>query len=210
MKLGKLIAAGAAIAAATSFYYTMAYVSRWEWNRAQMAGVFTVLAAVIAAGIMIDARLREVRQSLDKLAAQGGAPPAPPEQPPSPTRTMTDRQDFAWLTVKPERYGVFIPLLVGAGMLASGLAWAFERVFAGFAGLGRRRHSAPAGDRPQLPGSLVPPADTGFDAFADDLGGHQAGPGPTVADQAELWLRRRTFESAPIAGEAALGDGTRS
>lgn len=224
MKTSRFIAAGAGIAAATSFYYTMAYVSRWEWNRAQMAGTFTVLAALIAAVVMVDAHLREVRRGLDRLAElteragrtehadrRGESVLSFGEPSPVGSSTVTDDRDFAWLTVKPERYGVFIPLLVGAGMLASGLAWVMEHIFARAAGgFGRRGRSAGSGASgrpgrsetavrraagPKLPESLLLPADAGFEAY------ELAPPGPdtadasptTTADQAELWLRGKTL-----------------
>ncbi|WTW94038.1 hypothetical protein OG216_11840 [Streptomycetaceae bacterium NBC_01309] len=230
MRTSRLIAAGAAVAAATSFYYTLAYVARWEWNRAQMAGTFTLLAALIAAVIMVDARMREVRRSLDRLgdlaeqrgAAESVAESAPARSVPAlPARARpaladpatADHQDFAWLTVKPERYGVFIPLLLGAGMLASGIAWVVERVFARTAeGFGRRTNTTPeksSTPRPSLPDSLLPPADTGFDAY--DFGADESGPGIGIGigtatdaygtpaarpDPADLWLRGKAWETS--------------
>jgi hypothetical protein len=37
-------------------------------------------------------------------------------------------QPFAWLTRRPDETSVFVPLLLGAGVVFSALAWAVERV----------------------------------------------------------------------------------
>ena len=99
--------------------YLLIYLYRWEWNRALVAGIFFVSAEVAIASGVILSRLRAIE---DHLARGGGASPvsatAPPER----------RSPFAWLRPDPNRMGVFIPVLLGAGVILSTLAFLVERI----------------------------------------------------------------------------------
>jgi len=117
------LAAGVASATATAAY-TIIYLYRWEWHRALVAAVFLVVAEVALATIAILRRLSALDQRLDTLAAATPAPEtvdvlhrvrdsAPPSRP-----------VFAWLT--PQGTNVFLPILLGAGVLASAAAWVVE------------------------------------------------------------------------------------
>lgn len=110
------LAAAAASATATAAY-TIVYLYRWEWHRALMAAVFLVVAEVALAAVAILRRLSALDQRLDTLAAPTPAPEtvdvlhrvresAPPPRP-----------VFAWLS--PQGTNVFLPILLGAGVLAS-------------------------------------------------------------------------------------------
>jgi hypothetical protein len=95
----------------------------WEWHRALVAGIFTLIAEVALATSLI----------LDRLAKQSTAVAAPPPVErearfASQLAAARPRQDhFAWMR-EPSRVGVFVPLLMGAGVLMSGLAWLVERM----------------------------------------------------------------------------------
>jgi hypothetical protein len=114
---------GAASAAASAIY-TIVYLYRWEWHRALVAAVFLVVAEVALATVAVLRRLAALEQRLKTLSA--AAPPPPPPgvlervretaPPPQPV--------FAWLT--PNGTNVFLPILLGAGVLASGVAWMVE------------------------------------------------------------------------------------
>ncbi|HKY78281.1 MAG TPA: hypothetical protein VJS45_19250 [Acidimicrobiia bacterium] len=117
------LAVPVASAAATAVY-TIVYLYRWEWHRALVAAVFLVVAEVALATVAILRRLSALDHRLDTLSA---APPPPDtvdvlsrvrESAPPP------RPVFAWLT--PQGTNVFLPILLGAGVLASAAAWVVE------------------------------------------------------------------------------------
>ena len=117
------LAVGTASAALTAAY-TIVYLYRWEWHRALVAAVFLVVAEVALVAVAILRRLSALDRKLDTMAA--AAPPpetldvlhrvretAPPPRP-----------VFAWLN--PQGTNVFLPILLGAGVLASAAAWVVE------------------------------------------------------------------------------------
>ena len=114
---------------AASGAYTFVYLYRWEWNRALMSAAIFIAAEVAVMGSLLSQRLKVISTRLDAQAA----PPSPPTpatvlrrerihaaQPPA-------RVGFAWLS-RPEHMNVFVPVLMGAGVLMSGLAWLVERL----------------------------------------------------------------------------------
>lgn len=121
----RLIGIGVGLASlVASGSYVFIYLNRWEWNRALISGVIFVAAEVALATVLLHSRLRrlsletaELRELLREERTlgrlQATAPPA--------------RNYFAWIS-RPERMNVFVPVLMGAGVLLSGLAWGVERV----------------------------------------------------------------------------------
>ena len=116
----------AGASAAASAAYTIVYLYRWEWHRALVAAVFLVAAEVALATVAVLRRLSVLEQRLEIVIA---APPPIPamdvlqrvrEAAPPP------RPVFAWLG--PDRTNVFLPILLGAGVLASAAAWVVETV----------------------------------------------------------------------------------
>jgi hypothetical protein len=113
--LASLVASGA---------YVFIYLNRWEWNRALISGVIFVAAEVALATVLLNSRLRRLSAETAELREQlrgertlsriqATAPPA--------------RNHFAWIS-RPDRMNVFVPVLMGAGVLLSGLAWGVERL----------------------------------------------------------------------------------
>ena len=105
---------------AASGAYLFIYLYRWEWNRALISGMIFIAAEVALSTLLLSDRLRTLRgevaaireaRILDRLSES--APPA--------------RQHFEWLT-RPGTTNVFVPVLLGAGVLLSGIAWLVERV----------------------------------------------------------------------------------
>lgn len=118
-KLGQL-AAFATLAASGA--YVFVYLYRWEWNRAQVSAAIFVAAEVGLVGWLLADRLRRVERRLELVTADAETrrlsairATAPPP-----------RVGFAWLA-RQDRMGVFIPVLLGAGALLSGVAWIVER-----------------------------------------------------------------------------------
>jgi hypothetical protein len=121
-----LTAAMGAVCAA----YTVIYLVRWEWNRAIIAGLFFVAVEVVLASALILERLRRIESRLaDPAPARAQATETDPATldtiraaaPPLPDR-------FAWIREQHGTTQVFLPVLLGAGVLASALAWVVEHL----------------------------------------------------------------------------------
>jgi hypothetical protein len=127
--------------------YTMLYLVRWEWNRAIIAGLFFVAVEMIVVALVLVERLRRVEARLDALAAGTPQPPATPA-PTDPAlaalrETAPPPADrFAWIRDQAGQTNVFLPVLLGAGVLASALAWAVEHVARSTLTPARERHLA--------------------------------------------------------------------
>jgi hypothetical protein len=124
--LGKL---AAFVTLAASGAYVFVYLYRWEWNRAQMSAAIFIAAEVGLIGWLLADRMRRLERRFDhatlgaeqrRLQILRATAPAP-------------HTNFKWL-VRPEQTNVFIPVLLGAGAVLSGLAWIVERVAKATAG----------------------------------------------------------------------------
>lgn len=126
MTAKRLAYAMAIVALAGAGAYVFIYLYRWEWNRAIMAGVLFLAAEIGLGTALVLERLRsmerrlnevpETREPLQSLDAIQEAAPPP-------------RRHFAWLSDQ-DKVGVFVPVLMGAGIVISGIAWAVERLAA--------------------------------------------------------------------------------
>lgn len=101
--------------------YLLVYLYRWEWNRAIVSGIFFVAAEVALATSVLSRRIRALERGsapapsplvLDRLRAAAVERPHP----------------FRWLRPDDTRLGVFVPVLLGAGVVLSALAYLVERV----------------------------------------------------------------------------------
>lgn len=120
MRPGRIAAViGGSVLVSTALYFFV-YLWRWEWNRALIAGLLFVATEVAMATATVLNRLRGLG---DRLTApdprvldriRDSAPPA--------------HDHFEWLSPKSGRLGVFVPVLIGMGVVASGLAWLVERL----------------------------------------------------------------------------------
>jgi hypothetical protein len=126
MRPGRLAGViGAGVMFFTALYFFV-YLWRWEWNRALIAGVLFVAAEVAMATATILRRLHRLDERLQApdpavlARIRETAPPA--------------RDHFEWLAPKADRFSVFVPVLIGMGVVASGLAWLVERLARATAG----------------------------------------------------------------------------
>jgi hypothetical protein len=156
-----------------SGWYVFVYLYRSEWNRALISGVIFVAAELALIGTLVLERLSRLERRLDEserrsagLAARAEradpavldrvreGTPAPPEP-------------FAWLTKRPNDMSVFVPVLLGAGVVFSALAWVVERVARVTARPAAERNLARKLDTLALPpGGLLPPAEQPPDLFS--------------------------------------------
>ena len=115
---------------AASGAYTFVYLYRWEWNRALMSAAIFIAAEVAVMGSLLAQR----PQGHQPAARHPGHCPATGPDPGGDLRRERihaaqppARVSFAWLS-RPEQMNVFVPVLMGAGVLMSGLAWVVERL----------------------------------------------------------------------------------
>jgi hypothetical protein len=112
--------------AALSGIYLLVYLYRWEWNRALIAGVLFVASEIGLGVALVLSRLARIERRLDQVTA-------PPQPDPAVLARIEEaappaRNHFAWLRPDGSNMNVFVPLLMGAGMIVSGLAWLVERI----------------------------------------------------------------------------------
>lgn len=99
--------------------YVFVYLYRWEWNRALISGVIFLAAEVAVIGWALNRRIAELGRQVDaeRVRRLGGHLEAARQQPSAA---------FEWLRPDPGRTNVFVPILMGAGLVLSGVAWVVE------------------------------------------------------------------------------------
>jgi hypothetical protein len=153
---------------AASGMYTFVYLYRWEWNRALMSAAIFIAAEVAMIGSTLAGRLKSIDKRLDgheRSAREQRVDRIQQTAPPT-------RVSFDWLA-RPQHMNVFIPVIMGAGVLMSGLAWVVERLARATV-----RPVAERGLAAQLDGLALPAAGflTGADEPLDLLRGPVRGP----------------------------------
>lgn len=121
-----LLAAGA---------WSVVYLNRWEWTRALWTTMVFVAAEVALVGVVL-------ANKIDRLAASRPRP-----EPASPVRqrlvdTRPERDRFAWLAETTNRTNVFVTMMVGGGILVSGVLWIVDKVAARSVTPGREQRLA--------------------------------------------------------------------
>jgi hypothetical protein len=123
------------VTAAAAGWYFFKYLTKWEWNRALVAAAIFLALEIALVGAAMFERMRKLDRSLTELRQSQGRRAREPradvlmrvrEAAPTP------RNPFAWLT--PDRSNVFIPVLLGAGVIMSGIAWVVEKLARATAG----------------------------------------------------------------------------
>ena len=104
-------------------WYVFVYLYRWEWNRALVSGIIFLAAEVALLGSLVLDRLGKLGRRLDRL-----------DDPPNGERVLRQLREhspepakpFAWM--QRQEMNVFVPVLLGAGVLLSALAWVVDRI----------------------------------------------------------------------------------
>lgn len=117
-----LMAAMGAVCAA----YTVIYLVRWEWNRALIAAIFFVAVEVLFVGAMVVNRIRRLEDAVRSLPTGAETPDVALDALRDTAPEPPDR--FSWIRDRTTSTNVFLPVLLGAGIVASALAWLVERV----------------------------------------------------------------------------------
>jgi hypothetical protein len=133
---------------AAAGWYVFVYLYRWEWNRALVSGLIFLAAEIGLLGAVVLDRLAKLGrrvEDIDRARADERALRRLREHAPEPARP------FAWLDRS--QMNVFVPVLLGAGVVMSGLAWVVDRV--------ARLTAVPSMERGLVRklGSLQPPPD---------------------------------------------------
>lgn len=149
-----------AVVLVASGVYLLVYLYRWEWNRAMISGLFFVSAEVALVGSAILRRIARLERRLDGTGRTTATPVVERDSEEGP---------FAWLQT--DGAEVFVPVLLGIGVILSAFAYVIERIagltagVTGDAGASRRlrRLDSVAGG-PTLGGggaavAFVPPAE---------------------------------------------------
>ncbi|HZB71945.1 MAG TPA: hypothetical protein VE395_07400 [Acidimicrobiales bacterium] len=106
--------------------YVFIYFYRWQWNMALVAGLLFIATEMALVASVLLRRLQSLEDRLDELQRR----PVPAEAPAALEAieaSAPPRKDrFAWLSGS--RTSVFIPVLLGAGVLLSGVATVVERL----------------------------------------------------------------------------------
>jgi hypothetical protein len=107
---------------AAAGWYVFVYLTRWEWNRAIVSGVIFLAAEVALLGTLVLERLARVLRRVETIDR-------PDDRVVSILQTHRPEplHPFAWLQGT-QTTNVFVPVLLGAGLVLSGLAWIVERV----------------------------------------------------------------------------------
>lgn len=135
MNMKKLRYAIVGVAMAASGVYLFVYLYRWEWHRAMIAGLLFLIAEIALVAATVLDRLRSIERKLgarstDTSDAQaGGGASAGDEILARLKETAPEpKVDFEWLSRQRGEMSVFVPVLLGAGVVLSGVAWVVERV----------------------------------------------------------------------------------
>jgi hypothetical protein len=121
-RLGRLLSAVVLLASGT---YVFVYLVRWEWNRALIAGLFFLAAELALVADVLLARFARLSNQIEQERTR--------EQTTAlAARLRANRPDtpgpFAWLAPDRDRLSVFLPVLIGAGVVLSAVAYLVEQL----------------------------------------------------------------------------------
>jgi hypothetical protein len=109
--------------------YVFVYLKRWEWTRALFVGMVFIVAEVALAAWLIMQKLSRIERRVN--AARDDMSEVLDQRVLMRIRqTRPDYDRFAWLKESMSRTNVFITMVVGGGVLLSGLAWLVDKLAA--------------------------------------------------------------------------------
>jgi hypothetical protein len=117
---------------AVSGAYVVIDLARWEWNRAIISALIFLSALVVIVGMLLFRELRVVELRLRELERRRPDSDHPLSLLRSANRSSASRH-FRWLERPPRDLGVVVPVLLGAGVVLSFVAYLVERTAGAFA-----------------------------------------------------------------------------
>jgi len=109
---------------AASGAYLFIYLYRWEWNRAVIAGIFLIAAGMALAAGMLFERMQRIEEKIDAIGRSNHRQTLEAIQETAPE----SKERFKWLTGSGDQMNVFVPVLMGAGVVFSAIAWLVEKL----------------------------------------------------------------------------------
>lgn len=162
------------LAATGAGTYLIVYLYRWQWQRALICGVLLLVVEVMLFGLMALGRLNRIEERLRDTDRRQRELDAHTEDVLTRLRepaVAREETRFRWLEDPAERSYVFVPVLLVAGVVLSGLAWVVQKVASATARPAERRLAgrlavlaAPdpaAPDGPDDPDDDLPPLGAG-------------------------------------------------
>ncbi|WCH90862.1 hypothetical protein POD33_01405 [Streptomyces moderatus] len=138
-KIAYVLAALAATGAGT---YLIVYLYRWQWQRALICGVLLLIIEVMLFGLVTLGRLNRIEERLRDTDRRQRELDARQEDVLTRLRepaTVREETRFRWLEDPADRSYVFVPVLMVAGVVLSGLAWVVQKLASTTAGPAERR-----------------------------------------------------------------------
>ncbi|MFD5847860.1 hypothetical protein [Streptomyces chartreusis] len=138
-KIAYVLAALAATGAGT---YLIVYLYRWQWQRALICGVLLLIIEVMLFGLVTLGRLNRIEERLRDTDRRQRELDARQEDVLTRLRepaTAREETRFRWLEDPADRSFVFVPVLMVAGVVLSGLAWVVQKLASTTAGPAERR-----------------------------------------------------------------------
>jgi len=110
--------------------YFFVYLYRWEMHRALVAGVLFVAGEIAVATTLVLRKLESLRvPSQASVDSHSSSDVRVEPLPSTRDQSQTAQRHFRWLGV--DRMNVFIPVLLGANIIVSGVAWLVEHLARG-------------------------------------------------------------------------------
>lgn len=160
------------LAAAGAGTYLVVYLYRWQWQRALICGVLLLVVEVMLFALVTLGRLNRIEERLRDADRRQRERDARQEdvltrlREPAAAREETR---FRWLDDPADRAYVFVPVLMVAGVLLSGLAWVVQKVASATSAPAERRLAGRlavlAAPDPASPGDLEDLPRLGAGAF---------------------------------------------
>ncbi|MFF0734752.1 hypothetical protein ACFYVK_24440 [Streptomyces chartreusis] len=138
-KIAYVLAALAATGAGT---YLIVYLYRWQWQRALICGVLLLIIEVMLFGLVTLGRLNRIEERLRDTDRRQRELDARQEDVLTRLREPASAREetrFRWLEDPADRSFVFVPVLMVAGVVLSGLAWVVQKLASTTAGPAERR-----------------------------------------------------------------------
>lgn len=106
--------------------YLFVYLARWQWNRALFSAAALIALLVALSSAYLVRRLGQLEERLEELSPRTSDPFLRELE-----ATRPRRDHFAWLDDLDGGTHVFITMLLGGGVLVSGVAWLVGRIAEG-------------------------------------------------------------------------------